>query len=226
MIQEASADSRNETAPATSSGTPRRFIGYAAATSRLTPLVERAGELGLDHGRGHRVDPHQRAELVAELGGEVDQRGLAHGVPAQHAGGAEPGDRGDVDDGPAGGLGGAEAAGDHLAGPAEGAEHVDLQDLAGGIDLGVEDRAVRRVDPRVVDQVVDPAEGGSGPLDHVVLVCLVVGAAGDAQRDLRAAEPGDRLLERVGLAAGEHDPAALLRPAGGRSPARCRGWIR
>ena len=43
----------------------------------------------------------------------------------------------------------------------------------------------------------------------MVLVLGVAGVAGDGERRLGAAEPGDRLLERLDLAGGDDDARAL-----------------
>jgi osmoprotectant transport system substrate-binding protein len=53
------------------------------------------GEAGLHHRRRDRVDPHRRAELHGQLGGQVDQRGLAHAVGGDVLRGPQPGHRGD-----------------------------------------------------------------------------------------------------------------------------------
>src|SRR5512139_242542 len=64
----------------------------------LLALVESGGELGLHHGRGHRVDPDVRAELDGELLGDVVQHRLAGAVEADAGSRLEAPDGGDVDD--------------------------------------------------------------------------------------------------------------------------------
>src|SRR5512139_2191452 len=64
----------------------------------LLALVESGGELGLHHGRSHRVDPDVRAELDGELLGDVVQHRLAGAVEADAGSRLEAPDGGDVDD--------------------------------------------------------------------------------------------------------------------------------
>ncbi len=91
-------------------------------------------------------------------------------------------------------------------GPGERGEHVDGEDLGGGGLVDGQYRAVHRVDAGVVDQVVEPSERLQGAGDGLLLVGRVVGAAGDADGDLRAAEVLDGLGERLRGARGQAHP--------------------
>src|SRR5690606_29952599 len=110
-------------------------------------------------------------ELEGQLSGQVAQRGLAHAVTADAGCGPQRGHRGHVDHRAAGAAHGRVA---HLLGPAEGADHVDLEDLP--YDLGglLDQRPEHRVGADVVDQVVDAAVGVHGPAYRLHLVGLVV----------------------------------------------------
>ena len=207
VTQEASSESRNATAPATSSGSPSRLSGYAADDLGLAALVERGGEGGLDDGGGDRVDADPGSELDGERLGEADHHRLGRAVHRDHGGRLHARDGRDVDDraavlahpGPVGGL--------H---PGERAEGVDLDDLAGRGEVELDQRAVDRVDAGVVDEQVEAAEGLDGAAYGVLAVRGVVGLAGHGDRVVGAAERGDGLVERLGLARGQADPGALL----------------
>src|SRR5450631_1979864 len=175
----------------------------------LTPLVQRLGKVRLDDAGCHRVDPYVGAELIAQLGGEMDQCRLAHGVPAQQPGCPQAGDRGNIDDRPARSLLGAEASVNGLLRPAESAENVDLQDLARRLDLRLQHGPVGGVDARVVDQIVESPERLPSRGNHLVLVRRIIGMTGDGQCMRRTAKSLDSPGKRLGPARGDDDPRAV-----------------
>lgn len=126
MIQDESLERRNETALATSSGTAQPFEGVLRGEPLLTPFVKGLRERCPDDSWSNRVDAHVRAQLVGQLGGEVDQGSFAHGIPAQGSGGPKPGDRRDVDDRPTRRLRGAQTSANGRLDSAESTEKIDF----------------------------------------------------------------------------------------------------
>src|SRR5690606_38107478 len=133
----------------------------------LAALVEGAGEAGLDDGGGDAVDADVGAELHRQSLGQADERGLAGAVHRDARRGLQPGHRGDVDYRSAvlphpGGVDGLH--------PGQGGDRVGVEDLAGRVEVEVDEGAVGGVDPGVVDQQVDAAEGLQRPGDDLVAV--------------------------------------------------------
>jgi hypothetical protein len=89
----------------------------------------------------------------------------------------------------------AQASRHRLADPGEGRDDVDVEDFAGDIGVDVQHRPVDRVDPRVVDQVVQPTEPAARQGDRVVLVLWVGGVAGQPSGIRVAAQRRHRLGE-------------------------------
>ena len=138
-----------------SSGTPRRPSAWRARHRLLVRLPQRARHVGL-HERGRdRVDPHAGRELLRELAGEVDQRGLRHVVRADERTGPQSADRDDVQDHAAvlvhvlvpRGAGEAQRCGD-----------VRVEDLRDRAEVGVHQRAEHGIDRGVVDDDVAAPE--------------------------------------------------------------------
>src|SRR5690606_32483797 len=76
-------------------------------------------------------------------------------------------------------------------------------------EIHLDHRPVRRVDPRVVDQEVQPAERLDRLRDRLVLVVGVVGRTGREHGVVRA-ELGHRGLEGLGLARRDDDLGAVV----------------
>ena len=93
--------------------------------------------------------------------------------------------------------------------PCEGAEHVDIEDLASGVEVEVDERTVDGVDADVGDEHVETAELLGDRVEDLRSVRRVVGFAGDADRGAFR-ELRDRLLQRLGLAGGEDDRGAFV----------------
>ena len=87
-------------------------------------------------------------------------------------------------------------------------DDVGVEDLAEGVEVEVDHRAVDRVDPDVADQHVQAAEGLDGRAHGLRAVLGVAGVAGHGDRHLRAAQRLDRLGQRLGLAGGDDHPGA------------------
>ena len=200
-------------------------LGLAQPTQRilgrdllLPALVERLCEPGLHHGRRDGVDPHQGRQLDREALGEADHGRLAGAVERDPRRGPDARYGRDVDHRPAS-LGQPRAA--HRRGPAEGADHIHRHHLGGRIVRDIEQRAVDRVRAGVVHQDVDLAERGHRRGDGVLPVVGIRRVAGDAERDVRAAEFGDGLGQRLRPPTGDHHPRTLghQSPGDGQSDA-------
>src|SRR5450756_1808002 len=172
----------------------------------LTTFVKRGGEPRLHHGGRHRVDADVGAELDRELLGDVAEHGLARAVEADAGRGLQTGHRRHVDD--------RAAVLTHpgavcLLHPGQGGEAVDLEDLAGNVEVEVDQRAVDRVDAGVVHQQVDAAERLDGLLDGIGLMLDVVGLACDGDRVVGTAQRRYGLVQRPLLAGGDADLRAV-----------------
>ena len=103
--------------------------------------------------------------------------------------------------------------------PREGRDDVDVEHLAGDGGVAVEHRSVDRVDPGVVDEVVQSPERLPGSRDDLVLVGLLGGVPGDAERVVGPAERLHRVRERLGLPGGDDDLGTLRDEAAGDAQA-------
>jgi hypothetical protein len=108
--------------------------------------------------------------------------------------------------------------------PAERAEHVDVEHLAGSTEIECLQRPVRGIDADVVDQRGDRPERAQHGVHDRSPVVGVVALAGHADRDVRATQIFGGGLQRGGVAAGDaHLGAHGDQPLGDReadSPAR------
>ena len=191
---------------------PRRDRDVAQLLDHLRVLLHAVGhrEPG-----GDAVDADAvPADLLRERARERDDRPLARHVVEQERDAAERRARGDVDDRPSTPL----AHGRH--GGAAGQEHrrdVDVHHAPPLLerDLGERPHRERGVEPRVVDEHVEPAAALERLRDHPVDRGLV----GDVDGQADAARVGRG--SRVGaLQVGDDDPRALRRERRRRSPFR------
>ena len=173
VTQEARPDRRKSTAPAMSSGLPRRPSGRAARTSGLSsrgrPRRGRRGLGGADGARSHRVHPDPRpSPLERRRPGQGEHSRLCRGVRDPERHGREPRQRGDVDNAPACPLA-EQPAPDHLVGDQDGPK-VERQDLVEDLRVVAVGRrpVLRPRAARHVHQSEQPTEAGGlvdRPLD-------------------------------------------------------------
>jgi hypothetical protein len=96
----------------------------------------------------------------------------------------------------------------HLC-PGKGAERVDLDNLSRSSELKVHERAVRRVDARVVHQQVEASELLDCPSDRLILVVGIVGLPGDSKGNIARSKSIDSFIEWLLLAGSDNDTSPL-----------------
>ena len=219
-------DAASETRKPTSAGHVLRRAQPAQRVRRrdllLAAGVERRREPGPDDGRRDGVDPDPRPELPGQLLGQPDQRRLGRPVRADVPRRAQPRHRGHVD----------HRATVH-AHPravrelheAQRRHHVDVEDLAHGLEVGVHERPELRVHAGVVDQDREPAERRHRGVDGLGPGGGVARVAGHGEHPGRVAprRSGDELGGRGGQlvrpAPGDRDRRAAAEQLGGDRPA-------